>query len=80
MPGEADQVTAEFEVLMTRAVNCMVPAETTEAVAGETVTTTAGGLFDDEFGLAVETPAQAARQRRAAANVIRIANCDKLAR
>jgi hypothetical protein len=58
----------------------MVPAEAMVAVEGETVTVTAGGLFDDEAGLAVETPAQAERQRSAAANVIRIAHCGKSAR
>jgi len=58
----------------------MVAAEATVAVDGETVTVTAGGLFDDDAGLAVETPAQAERQRSAAANVIRIAHCGKSAR
>jgi len=29
-----------FDVLLTRAENCFVPPDTTEAVAGETVTTT----------------------------------------
>ena len=43
VPVEADQVTATFEVFVTRAVNCLVPADGTEAVAGETVTTTPGG-------------------------------------
>ena len=80
MPLDADQVTEVFEVFNTRAVNCMVPAEAMVAVAGETVTVTAGGLFDDEAGLAVETPAQPERQRSAAANVIRIAHCGKSAR
>jgi hypothetical protein len=80
VPVEADQVTAEFEVFITRAVNCRVPAETTVAVEGETVTVTAGGLFDDEPELAVETPEQAERQRSAAAKVIRITHCGKSAR
>ena len=40
VPGEADQVTATFDVLLTRAVNCAVAAEDTVAVAGVTVTAT----------------------------------------
>ena len=64
---------------MTSAVNCMVPAEAMVTGEGETVTDTAAGLFDDEAGLAVETPAQAERPRRAAAKVTSIAHCDKFA-
>jgi len=77
-PGEADQVTAVFEVLITRAVNFWVPADATVAVAGETVTTTAGGL-DDEFA-GTETPEQAARKRREETKVTRIAHWNKSAR
>jgi len=39
-PGEADQVTATLDVLVTNAVNCSVPPEATVAVAGVTVTAT----------------------------------------
>ena len=41
---DADQFTATFEVLLTKAVNCAVPADATVAVAGVTVTTTAAAL------------------------------------
>src|SRR5262249_33278470 len=34
VPGEADHVTATFEVLVTSAVNCSVPEDATVAVAG----------------------------------------------
>lgn len=78
MPREADQVTATSEVLITSAVNCLVPADGTHAVAGDTVTTT-GGLDDDEFA-GTETPEQAARKRREDTNVTRIAHWGKLAR
>ena len=77
VPGEADQVTDVFEVLVTRALNCWVPADATVAVAGETVTTM--GVDDDEFA-GTETPEQAARKRRADTKVTRIAHWDKLAR
>ena len=69
-PKEADQVTATFEVLITRAVNCWVPADATVVVAGETVTCTAGGLLD-EFEFEVEKPEQAARKRSEDTKVIR---------
>ena len=42
VPKEADQVTATFDVLVTRAVNCFDAPEATVAVVGVTVTTTAG--------------------------------------
>jgi hypothetical protein len=77
VPGEAVQVTAVFEVLVTTAENCFAPPDATVAVAGETVTTMAGGLFD-EFELAVETPEHAARPRSDDTNAIRIAHWDRL--
>ena len=40
VPGDADHVTATFEVLLTKAVNCCDPADGTVAVAGVTVTAT----------------------------------------
>jgi hypothetical protein len=40
VPGEADQVTVWLDVLLTAAVNCAVPEETTVAAAGETATAT----------------------------------------
>jgi len=40
VPTDADQVTAVFELPVTNALNCWVPADGTVAVAGETVTTT----------------------------------------
>ena len=73
VPGEADQVTAVFEVFVTRALNCLVPADTRFAVDGETVTAMAGGLFDDEDGLEVEKPEHPARKRSEDTKVIRIA-------
>jgi hypothetical protein len=79
VPGEADQITATFEVLLTRAVNCLVPTDGTVAVAGERVTTTFGELDDDELA-GTEMPEQAARKRREATKVTRIAHWDKLAR
>jgi hypothetical protein len=79
VPGEADQVTATFEVLVTSAVNCWVPADTTVAVRGETVTCIAGGLFDDWDGLAVETPEQAERKKSEDTNVIRNTHRDRSA-
>jgi hypothetical protein len=42
VPRDADQVTAIFDVLVTRAVNCAVPADGTVTAAGVTVTLTAG--------------------------------------
>jgi len=68
-----------FEVLITRAVNCIVPADGTEAVAGETVTTTAGGLDDGELA-GTEIPEQAAKKRREDSKAIRIAPWHKSAR
>jgi hypothetical protein len=47
VPGEADQVTATFDVFDTRAVNCSVPPEDTVAVAGMTVTDTAAATVKD---------------------------------
>lgn len=44
VPGEADQVTDVFVVLVTTAVNCMVAEDTTEAVDGFTVTTIEPGV------------------------------------
>jgi hypothetical protein len=44
VPGDADQVTATFDVLVTTAVNCIVPAEVTDAVEGLTVTTIEPGV------------------------------------
>src|SRR5579862_9632096 len=41
-PREADHVTPTLDVLVTRAVNCIVPAEVTVAMAGVTVTLTMG--------------------------------------
>ena len=38
VPGEADQVTATFDVFDTSAVNCSVPLEATVEVAGVRVT------------------------------------------
>lgn len=78
VPGEADQVTATFEVLLTRAVNCLVPVDGTVAVAGETVTCTSGGPDDDELA-GTEMPEQAA-SKRTEAKVTRVAHWDKLAR
>ena len=40
MPGEADQVTATFDVLLTSAVNCSVPPEAIVAIVGVMVTST----------------------------------------
>jgi hypothetical protein len=71
LPVEADHVTATLDVLLTRAVNCRVPADGTEAVAGETVTTTAGGVDDDEFA-GTEMPEQAAKKRREDSKATRI--------
>jgi hypothetical protein len=79
-PGDADQVTDVFEVLITSALNCMAPADSTEAVPGETVTATPGGLFDEEDEFPVETPEQAASRRRADTKVSRVAPRDKSAR
>ena len=76
VPSDADQVTAVFELPATEALNCWVPADWTVAVAGETVTTTPGGL-DDEFA-GTETPEQAAKKRREDAKATRIAHCRKL--
>src|SRR5258708_15315125 len=39
-PCEADHVTPTLDVLVTSAVNCIVPAEVTVAIAGVTVTLT----------------------------------------
>jgi hypothetical protein len=44
VPGDADQVTDVFEVLVTTAVNCMVAEDATEAVEGFTVTTIVPGV------------------------------------
>jgi hypothetical protein len=44
VPEVADQVTPRFDVLVTRAVNCVDVAETMVAVAGVTVTTMLGAL------------------------------------
>ena len=41
VPGLADHVTATLDVLLTMAVNCIVPEEVTVATAGETLTETA---------------------------------------
>jgi hypothetical protein len=41
VPGEADHVTATFDVLVTTAVNCVDAPEATVAVVGATVTATA---------------------------------------
>ncbi len=79
VPGEADQVTATFEVLLTRAVNSLVPTDCTVAVAGETVTSTSVGLDDDELE-GTETPEQAVSKRKEATKVTRIAHWDKWAR
>src|SRR5258706_12909986 len=43
VPVVADQVTVRFDAFVTVAVNETVPADCTVAVAGVTVTTTAGG-------------------------------------
>ena len=49
VPMLADQVTLVFEVLLTVAVNCWVPADSTVVEFGETVTlTAAGGLMVSE--------------------------------
>ena len=40
VPGDADHVTATFEVLLTKAVNCKDPADGTVGVDGVTVTAT----------------------------------------
>jgi hypothetical protein len=44
-PVEADHVTATFDVLVTWAVNCSVPADVTLVLAGVTVTPTAVALL-----------------------------------
>jgi hypothetical protein len=79
LPLEADHVTATLDVLLTRAVNCRVPADGTEAVAGETVTTTAGGVDDDELA-GTEMPEQAAKKRSEDTKATRIVHWRKLAR
>ena len=38
VPGDADHVTATFEVADTNAVNCIVPEEARVAIVGVTVT------------------------------------------
>ena len=49
VPLLADQVTAVFEVLLTVAMNCLIPAGNTLAEFGETVTLTAAvGLIVTE--------------------------------
>ena len=55
----------------------MVPPDGTEAVAGETVTTT--GLDDDEFA-GTEMPEQPARKSRAETKVTRIVHWQKFTR
>jgi hypothetical protein len=44
VPAEAHQVTATFEVLLTRAVNCCVPVDATVGAVGVKLTTTAAVL------------------------------------
>ena len=43
-PGDADHLTATFDVSDTKAVNCIVPEEAREAIVGETVTAMVPGV------------------------------------
>jgi hypothetical protein len=44
VPGDADQLTATFEVFDTKAVNCIVPEDGRVAIVGVTVTAMVPGV------------------------------------